>query len=337
MKRILTYDLETTFLQKGQKRPSQRIIEIGMYTSGKQFQRMINPCEKYATGDELIQSLDNMKQAPDATLRFWTKLLVGKKALPTHLKRQNTLKQADAISKLLVRSDIAKDQHAISDKYTPQQWLYALEEHHDKVNVAQQYLDKYEAKETPKSLLFHTTKSVLTEALSFGEKLTWVAHNGKSFDMPIVLGNCDRCNLVPDSIRFEDSLPMLRRKLSLPSYSQPLVYKSLFSSSYKAHHALEDAKALHKILNFIADENGDILSLFKVKKLPIKIKKSSDLFQIKGIGPKSVKVFYTKGIKTKADLDKWVHTHDIGDWNTTFSSVYAYKKLGERLFNIAVV
>ena len=280
MKRILTYDLETTFLQKGQKRPSQRIIEIGMYTPEKQFQRMVNPCEKYANGEEIIQSLDDMKQTPDASLRFWTKLLIGKKALPSQLKRQNTLKQADAISKLLVRSDIAKEQYAISDKYTTKQWLYALEEHHDKVNVAQQYLDKYEAKETPKSLLFHTTKSVLTEALSFGEKYTWIAHNGKAFDMPIVLGNCDRCNIVPDSIRFEDSLHMLRRKLNLPSYSQPIVYKSLFSSSYKAHHALEDAKALHKILNFIADENGDILSLFKIKKLPIKISKKSDLLQL---------------------------------------------------------
>ena len=69
----------------------------------------------------------------------------------------------------------------------------------------------------------------------------------------------------------------------------------------------------------------------------MKIKKNSDLFLIKGIGPKSVKVFYTKGIKTKADLNKWVDSHDIEDWNTTFSSVYAYKKLGERLFNTATI
>ncbi len=336
MKRILTYDLETTILQKGQKRPSQRIIEIGMYTPDKKFQRMINPCEKYTTGEEVIQSLDDMKQAPEASLRFWTKLLIGKKALPSHLRRQNTLKQADAISKLLLRSDVAKEQHTISDKYTVEQWLYALEEHHDKVNVAQQYLDKYEAKETPKSLLFHTTKSVLTEALSFGEKHTWIAHNGKSFDMPIVLGNCDRCNLIPDSITFEDSLPMLRRKLNLASYSQPIVYKSCFNTVYKAHHALEDATALYRILDYVK-KDGTILDLFNTKKLPIKIRKTSDLFLIKGIGPKSVKVFYSKGIKTKADLNKWVDRHDIEDWNTTFSSVYAYKKLGERLFNTATV
>ena len=37
-------------------------------------------------------------------------------------------------------------------------------------------------------LLFYTTKSVLTEALAFGEKYMWIAHNGKAFDMPIVLG-----------------------------------------------------------------------------------------------------------------------------------------------------
>ena len=183
-----TVYLETTFLQKGQKRPSQRIIEIGMYTPDKKFQRMVNPCSNYATGGEIIDSLNNMKQAPAASfLRFWTKLLIEKKALPSHLKRQNTLKQADAISKLLLRSDVAKCLYVLDDKYTPTQWLYALEEHHDKVNVARQYLDKYKANEKPKSLLFHTTKSVLTEALSFGEKYTWIAHNGKSFDMPILL------------------------------------------------------------------------------------------------------------------------------------------------------
>ena len=32
MKRFLSYDLETTFLQKGQKRPSQRILELALYT-----------------------------------------------------------------------------------------------------------------------------------------------------------------------------------------------------------------------------------------------------------------------------------------------------------------
>lgn len=331
MKRFLTYDLETTFLQKGQKRPSQRIIEIGMYTSGKQFQRMINPCEKYNTGEDLIQSLDDMKQAPDATLRFWTKLLIGKKALPSHLKRQNTLKQADAISQLLVRSDIAKEQHTISDKYTTKQWLYALEEHHDKVNVAQQYLYKYEAKETPKSLLFHTTKSVLVEALSFGEKYTWIAHNGKAFDMPIILGNCSRCNIKPHDMTFQDSLPMFRRKCNLPSYSQPLIYKALFNSSYKAHHALEDAKALHKILNFMADEKGDVLSLFEVKKLPIKVK-TSGLLSIKGVGPKSVAVFNNNGIYKKAQLDKWIKQHTMEEFKEKFNNVYAYKKLAERLY-----
>ena len=141
MKRFLTYDLETTFLQKGQKRPSQRILELALYTPSKQYQRMVNPCKEYADGKELIKSLDDMKQAPEATLRFWTKLLVEKKALPSQFKRQNALKQADAISKLLRRSDIAL-MEASKSEYTPRQWLYALEENHDKVSVAQQFLDK---------------------------------------------------------------------------------------------------------------------------------------------------------------------------------------------------
>ncbi len=336
MKRFLTYDLETTFLQKGQKRPSQRILELALYTPSKQYQRMVNPCKEYADGKELIKSLDDMKQAPEATLRFWTKLLVEKKALPSQFKRQNALKQADAISKLLRRSDIAL-MEASKSEYTPRQWLYALEENHDKVSVAQQFLDKYKVNEKPKGLLFYTTKSVLTEALAIGEKYMWIAHNGKAFDMPIVLGNCDRCNLVPDGIAFEDSLPMFRRKLNLASYSQPLVYKSLFSSSYKAHHALEDAKALYKILNFLADEDGSVLSLFEVKKLPIKVSKKSDLLQVKGVGPKSVAAFNECGIKTKAHLMDYCKKNTKKEFLEKFKKVYAYKKLAERLYNTAVV
>ena len=95
MKKFLTYDLETTFLQKGQKRPSQRILEIALYKGKESFSAMINPCEKYSDGKEVIQSLQNMRQHPEATLRFWTKLLVEKKALPSHFKRSSIDKQAN--------------------------------------------------------------------------------------------------------------------------------------------------------------------------------------------------------------------------------------------------
>ena len=53
MNKFLTYDLETTFLQKGQKRKSQRMLEIALNTAKTTFHRLVNPCEKYVNGEEL--------------------------------------------------------------------------------------------------------------------------------------------------------------------------------------------------------------------------------------------------------------------------------------------
>ena len=62
MEKFLTYDLETTFLQKKQKRPATRILEIALSKADECYQNLVNPCEKYATGEEIINSLDEMKQ-----------------------------------------------------------------------------------------------------------------------------------------------------------------------------------------------------------------------------------------------------------------------------------
>lgn len=335
MKKFLTYDLETTFLQKKQKRPVTRMLEIALKKTDESFQRLINPCEKYNTGDEIIQSLDDMKQHPQSTLRFWTKLLVEKHALPSNLKRADVFKQADEISSLLVRSDIATKN---TGEYTTEQWLYALENNHDKVSVAKQFLDKYEVDETPKSVKFVTTKEALSDALKFGQKHAWIAHNGKSFDMPIVIGNCNRNNLTYDSIEFKDSLRMFRNKLDMDSYSQPNIYRNLFSKGYKAHHALHDCIALEEILNHVAEkEKTTVLDLFKVKKLPIKIKCNSDLLTIKGIGPKTAIKFKDRGIASKKDLYEYVDSHSIESFLKKFKGLHRYKKLAESLYNTATV
>ena len=91
------------------------MLEIALNTAESTFHRLVNPCEHYDTGEELVESLDEMKQHPDSTLRFWTKLLVEKRALPSNMKRATSAKQADAISTLLVRSDIAKKQAEYTD------------------------------------------------------------------------------------------------------------------------------------------------------------------------------------------------------------------------------
>ncbi len=332
MNKFLTYDLETTFLQKGQKRPAQRILEIALNKVEETFQRLVNPCEKYASGEEVVASLEDMKQHPDSTLRFWTKLLVEKGALPTHLKRYDTTKQADAISKLLVRSDVAKKQAEYT--YSEKKWLYALENHHDKLSVATQYLNKYEAKEKPESLLFYTAKDAISAALKFGVGYTWVAHNGKSFDMPIVKGNCERNDLVYKDVVFEDSLHMFRRKLNMDSYSQPNIYRNIFGTGYRAHHALDDAKALYEILEYTAKENKQSFEeLFHVKKLPHKIKLKSDLLGVKGIGPKSLVKIKAKGVHNKKQMEEWVETHSQKEFLEVFKGVYRYKKLAHELYS----
>jgi DNA polymerase III epsilon subunit-like protein len=334
MKQFLTYDLETAFLQKGQKRPATRMLEIALKKVDDQYQRLINPCQQYQSGQEVIKSLDEMNQHPDSTLRFWTKLLIGKGALSSAFKRKSVFEQAEAISTLLKRSDLVPK----VSKYNVKQWLYALENSHDKVSVAQRFLDKYNVKETPKSLAFVTTADALAGALEFGLKHTWIAHNGKSFDMPIVKGNCERSKLNCDTIDFKDSLPMFRKKMDMDSYSQPNLYRSIFSTGYRAHHALDDAIALFKLLQYTAEkESTTVLKLFEVKKLPIKVKHKSDLLKIKGVGQKTVGKFKLKGIHNQKDLDNWVDLHDKSYFLEEFKGLYRYKKLAEYLYNSAVV
>ena len=335
MKRFLTYDLETTFLQKGQKRSAQSLLEIALKTADKHYQRLVNPCSTYSTGEELIQNLEEMKQHPEATLRFWSKLLVEKKCLPSNIKRAQINTQADAISKLLVRSDLAK-KHSKDSNYNIYKWLYALEKHNDMTAMAEMYVKKYNIQQRPKSPIFVTTKEALTGALVFGIDHTWIAHNGKSFDMPIVKGNCQR-NDIKCEVEFEDSLHMFRRNIKTDSYSQPLLYRSIFGKGYKAHHALDDAKALYELLEHVAKEkNTEVLELFKVKKLPNKIKIQSDLLNIKGVGTKTALKFIQKGIRNRKQLDQWVQDHDKDEFLETFNDLYRYKKLAETLYEAEV-
>lgn len=122
---------------------------------------------------------------------------------------------------------------------------------------------------------------------------TWVAHNGKSFDFHILRAHMDEAVLKHPT--FLDSLPILRKELELVSYSQPLVYKALFKDTYKAHHALHDAKALQKIwkhVNPTADSNK--------KSAPVK--RGSELLKLHGVGPKSVIELNKNGIFTIRQL-----------------------------------
>lgn len=134
------------------------------------------------------------------------------------------------------------------------------------------------------------------QAYKFAEdKDTWVAHNGKSFDFHILRAHLDQAELKHP--KFIDSLPFFRSSLELVSYSQPLVYKALFKDTYKAHHALHDAKALQRIWKHL---NLSDLKPTKTKSAKIK----SELLELHGIGPKSVIELNKNGIFTIRELTR---------------------------------
>lgn len=189
---------------------------------------------------------------------------------------------------------------------------------------------------------FITTEKALTEAIDWGKDHKWIAHNGTSFDSKIVKGQAKRFD-ISTPIDFSDSLPFFRHYLKdEPSYSQPILYKSMFKGRYMAHHALEDAKALHKMLLKCGDNIIDMFDQLPkkpkryqmLKKYKDKYKDiDSDLIDIKGVGPKSVQVFRTKDIHSKEDLKKFIITYPISDWLEQFKGVHAYKKLGDKLYS----
>jgi len=295
----LTYDFESTFLRKGFKRTDTMIIEIALYgkhdeefVRPRSFQRLVNPLASYATKEEVIDSLHASGQNPEKSINFWTKLLIEKKLLGSHLRRAEFDAKADAISSVL----------------------------------------------TDKADEFVTVESALKDALAFGTGYTWIAHNGRAFDQKIAEGNCAKLKIdIPSSITFKDSLPLFRSRLpGQPSYSQPILYKSLFKDKYMAHHALEDAKALHKMVTRCIvqakDETIEQIISSEYTKPAKKKRLKSDLLKIQGIGQGSLAHLMDNGIKSQQDLREYVETKDQDHWNKTFHRVYAYKKLGDQLF-----
>jgi hypothetical protein len=317
---MFTYDLETCFIKRGNTRGFTRMLEIGVYQGKRQFQRMVNPCVHYDDGAQLIHSLDSMDQKPESTVRFWTKLLVGKGALKTNVKRMDYEQQAEHISVLLKRSDIA------IHKKCPQDWLFALEEFDD-IEKAGTFVKTHKCGK-PKGMLFFNASEALQDAVEFVGKSTLVAHNGKSFDEKIVRGNAERENIDLTGIEFKDSLPMFKKYLKdQPSYSLPILYKSVLKSSYRAHHALDDSIALYELIEKVSSMHKvSFAGLFE-----------DGLRSIKGVGPKTEDKLVKRNIKTKQQLYKWVENHTIDEWNKQFSDVYQYKKLGLRLFDAAEV
>ena len=85
-----------------------------------------------------------------------------------------------------------------------------------------------------------------------------VAHNGESFDVPIILRAIKRHKelytaLEEIPILFVDSGKIFRKNLKCDSkektsFSLGSIYRKIFKSEFEAHNAIEDVKALGRIL-----------------------------------------------------------------------------------------
>lgn len=328
-KKFLCYDLEACFVQKGCKRGETKILEVAFKTENKSFQCLVNPLTAYQSGLEVIESLDSMKQHVDNTLNFWTKLLIGKKALPSSLKRKPSIEKAEQISILLKRSDIA---HQYEESEGMMQALARNEDVEEKAK------DDVRTRDDSFDQLFYTPDEAIKGMLKESEGIDiWVAHNGKSFDEKVLRGHDHDF----DHVTFVDSLHLLKYLLpGKPSYSQPLLYQQLFSKKYFAHHALEDAVALHKIMDhalgdkciletFNTNEKRRENKLGKNKKRFTKVHPESTLYELQGIGPKTIVKLYKKDIKTKEDLIGLINSIDYETWCKNYSFVHRYKKFYE--------
>ncbi len=159
--------------------------------------------------------------------------------------------------------------------------------------------------------------------------------NGNAFDSKILKGQSQKLNVLCD-IQLVDSLPIFKQIYKdAVSYSQPLLYRCCLRVKIPCHHALDDSKALHKMIIHTLDTSGkDIEMLIKPvqNRFPRYKGIKTDLIDIKGIGAKSVEKFKEKGIHSKEDLKKYIKTNDLSTWMKTFKEIHAYRKLGNKLY-----
>ena len=304
-------DLETTISSKipdnirppGQKRFETRIIEIGAVDWKHPSTRwgcLVNPLPKNVTlktPTDLFSLLRSMHQNPDATLNFWSTVLVKRKALT---------------SSMFLHSE------------HPQVWI-----NRTNVNRAKDFIRWYNNPSIGPSFLSESV--ALEKLINFtAPNPVWLAHNGRSFDFKVLQGCALRCRQeIPSNIQQIDTLHAFRKMLpGHKSYSQPILYKNIFHRSYNAHVAIDDAVALAELCNYASTTK--IKATTKIKTTSTVVNKvKMDLFmaktptaktsvtptvnkmvvnptatvrQLRGIGPKTAAALAAENITTVNQL-----------------------------------
>lgn len=128
-----------------------------------------------------------------------------------------------------------------------------------------------------------------------------VAHNGASFDAPILRAHLHRCRL--PSLNREwtvDSIPVIKRAVPrLRSYALGALHTRLVGVPFQAHHASSDALALMRVCQTVAVMEGVALHRLWSKTNP-------PLTAVKGIGPKTSKTLRECGVEDVKSLENLV-------------------------------
>jgi len=303
-------DLETTIASKipdhirpkGQKRFETRIIEIGAahVTKNRQWGCLVNPLPRdvvLKTPEDLFALLRRMYQKPDATINFWSSVLVKRKSLRADMFLHNE---------------------------PPLVWS-----NRTTINRAKDFVRWHNNPET--GPVFVSETHALKQLLAFTtDQPIWYAHNGRSFDFKILKGCAQRCGM-SYNVKEIDTLHEFRKCLpGHKSYSQPILYKALFNERYNAHVAIDDALALKRICARALGRQTDAVVRQTATKStynptsPATVKRRMNLtfkddaprprsrdipvLKLRGVGPKTSQVLASENIFTvkqfKAQYDK---------------------------------
>lgn len=166
----------------------------------------------------------------------------------------------------------------------------------------------------PRMIPLHTALMTL---LDFTDDIpTWYAHNGKSFDFPILRGNAERVDVDMGHVRCIDSLPLVRKAWpSDKSHSLPKVYANHVSKiPYNAHLAEDDAKALVRVLKQLMMNKEDPKTTHKKEPKTTKIPTSPVSVlrpgMIRGLGKVGCARLKDRGIRTEKQLRACVSKSD---------------------------
>ena len=156
-------------------------------------------------------------------------------------------------------------------------------------------------------------RTALNRLLRFtGNTSTWWAHNGKSFDFPIIRGNAAKVDVDVSGITMKDSLPVVRKAWPQDkSHSLPNVYKNHVSTTpYRAHLAGDDARALYKVLR-VAKQRTTL-----AKKAKALLREGLKPGMVPGLGKVGCQRLQRKGVHTLKELKACVKKDDAW-WKST--------------------